>query len=168
MRNKLKWIKNNLLKSTFIYLGIFIIFGLIINLLDYEYSGNFTLLSILLIIIGMISGTIQSIKRDDESKLSKVILIIACVSIELIFSLVVLFICILINPIETYVVIDGKLMSESKHSFLLSNWIKYYDFTNPLIHSKYPSIQKVYDDSLNEEQYLYTIYYDKKGKVIKK
>lgn len=167
MKKNFKWLKNNLLKSTFIYLGIFIIFGLIINLLNCEYSGNFILLSILLIIIGIISGTIQSIKRDDESKLSKVILIIACVSIEVIFSLVVLFICVSINPIETYVIIDGKLMSESKHSFLLSNWIKYYDFTNPIIHSKYPRIQKIYDDSLNEEQYLYTIYYDKKGKVIK-
>ena len=127
-----------------------------------------TYFSLIAIISGIIIGTIQSINRDDETKLSKFFLITLCVSIEVFFACIVLLTKVTFTNIEVLTIVNGKIMFENKHSFLLSNWIDYYDYVNPIIRSKQPRIHKAYDDALSEENYLYTVYYDRDGNVIKK
>ena len=57
-------------------------------------------------------------------------------------------------------------MIEQTHSFLLANWINYYDYETFFYRSNKVKIYKAYDDSLTEYDYLSTTYYDDEGNVI--
>ena len=129
---------------------------------------SFKLLSTLFIIIGVFWGTIKWIQHSEKEKRLKKTLYILYSIVE--GTLALIFMAIVLSPIlfqrENIVVIDHKIYIEVKYSFLLSNGIYYYDFLNPIFRKQQPRFEKQYDDSLNDFDYLGTIYYDDEGHII--
>lgn len=142
--------------------------GVVLSKFGYVYLEGFRLFSILLIVIGVIGGTFQFLSRTSYEKREKKWLYFLCFIVEGILALVVLvvsFLPLLVES-ESLVTVDGKMYIERTHSFLLANWVNYYDFTNPLVRSKQPRFTRNYNNTLTEDAYLDTIYYDKKGNII--
>lgn len=162
-------IKDKILIFSLIYLCLFVIFWFILNTLNYEYLQWFKIFSVLLIIIGIMIGTVVTIKNSKYEEKDKFLLNCVYLTIELIISFIVIVIISfpLLSQTEKIVKIDNKLYIEEKHSFLLSNHINYYKFSNIIFRTKKVSIYKSYNNSLSDDEYLKTIYYDDEGKVIK-
>ena len=162
-------IKDKILIFSLIYLCLFIIFWFILNTLNYEYLQWFKIFSVLLIIIGIMIGTVVTIKKFKYEEKDKFLLNCVYLTIELIISFIAIFIISfpLLSQTEKIVKKDGILYIEEKHSFLLSNYINYYKFSNIIFRTKKVSIYKSYNNSLSDDEYLKTIYYDDEGKIIK-
>lgn len=162
-------IKDKLLIYSLIYLCLFVIFWFILDTLNYEYLQWFKIFSVLLIIIGIMTGTVITIKNSKYEEKDKVLLYCVYLAIELIISFIVILIISfpLLYQTEKIVKKDGSLYIEEKYSFLLSNHINYYKFSNIIFRTKKVSIYKSYNNSLSDDEYLKTTYYDDEGKVIK-
>ena len=162
-------IKNKLLIYSLIYLCLFVIFWFILNALNYEYLQWFKIFSVLLIIIGIMIGTVITIRNSKYEEKDKFLLYCVYLAIELIISFIVILIISfpLLYQTEKIVKKDGILYIEEKYSFLLSNYINYYKFSNIIFRTKKVSIYKSYNNSLSDDEYLNITYYDDEGKVIK-
>ncbi len=162
-------IKDKSLIYSLIYLCLFIIFWFILNALNYEYLQWFKIFSVLLIIIGIIIGTVITIRNSKYEEKDKFLLYCVYLAIELIISFIVILIISfpLLYQTEKIVKKDGILYIEEKYSFLLSNHINYYKFSNIIFRTKKVTIYKSYNNSLSDDEYLKTTYYDDEGKVIK-
>ncbi len=162
-------IKDKLLIYSLIYLCLFVIFWFILNALNYEYLQWFKIFSVLLIIIGIMIGTVITIRNSKYEEKDKFLLYCVYLAIELIISFIVILIISfpLLYQTEKIVKKDGILYIEEKYSFLLSNYINYYKFSNIIFRTKKVSIYKSYNNSLSDDEYLKTTYYDDEGKVIK-
>ena len=162
-------IKDKLLIYSLIYLCLFVIFWFILNALNYEYLQWFKIFSVLLIIIGIMIGTVITIRNSKYEEKDKFLLYCVYLAIELIISFIVILIISfpLLYQTEKIVKKDGILYIEEKYSFLLSNYINYYKFSNIIFRTKKVSIYKSYNNSLSDDEYLNITYYDDEGKVIK-
>lgn len=160
--------KSSLLFISLFYFLFFVLGWIILDKLNYSYLLSFKLLSTLFIIIGVFWGTIKWIQHSEKEKRLKKTLYILYSIVE--GTLALIFMAIVLSPIlfqcENIVVIDHKIYIEVKYSFLLSNGIYYYDFLNPIFRKQQPRFEKQYDDSLNDFDYLGTIYYDDEGHII--
>lgn len=163
MKEIIKRITKYILFDTLLYAIVICLLGLILNLVGYVFLKWFINLSIVLIIGGIIIGTIQLVNKISNKKI-KVILKIVFIVIEVIVLLPIVCLFFFFQDFESFVFKDGSLMIKETHSFLFSNWINYYDFQNIFIRKKNERIYEAYDDSLQD--YLYTIYYDDNGKPI--
>lgn len=162
-------IKDKLLIYSLIYLCLFVIFWFILDTLNYEYLQWFKIFSVLLVIIGIMTGTVITIRNSKYEEKDKFLLYCVYLAIELIISFIVILIISfpLLYQTEKIVKKDGSLYIEEKYSFLLSNHINYYKFSNIIFRTKKVSIYKSYNNSLSDDEYLKTTYYDDEGKVIK-
>ena len=162
-------IKDKLLIYSLIYLCLFVIFWFILNALNYEYLQWFKIFSVLLIIIGIMIGTVITIRNSKYEEKDKFLLYCVYLAIELIISFIVILIISfpLLYQTEKIVKKDGILYIEEKYSFLLSNHINYYKFSNIIFRTKKVTVYKSYNNSLSDDEYLKTTYYDDEGKVIK-
>lgn len=151
----------NLRKYILFWTALFILGGItlsfVLDLMNYQFLNWLKFTFVLISFIGVFLGSIQILKSH------KLQCFIACFIELIIFSLigVTLFI---ISDHESIVIKDHQKMIKETHGFLLSNWIKYYDYQNILIRSQQERIYEAYNNTLNE--YLYTIYYDEDGHVI--
>lgn len=57
-------------------------------------------------------------------------------------------------------------MIKEKRQVLKSNYIKYYDYINPFIISVQERVYIFYDDTISEDEYGGTYYYDKDGNEV--
>ena len=114
-------------------------------------------------------GTVITIRNSKYEEKDKFLLYCVYLAIELIISFIVILIISfpLLYQTEKIVKKDGILYIEEKYSFLLSNYINYYKFSNIIFRTKKVSIYKSYNNSLSDDEYLKTTYYDDEGKVIK-
>lgn len=153
----------NILYDTITYTLLFVLIGLILNKQGYVYLKWFIYTNMLIIIIGIIIGTIQMILKKIE-KGNKLIITTVTVILELIFLLSIYIGFMLFQNQERFVYRDNKKMVKEAHSFLSSNWINYYDFQNIFIRKKQVRIYEAHNNYIGD--LVSTIYYDAQGNVI--
>ena len=152
IKNKLK----DILHVTFIFMLVMLLANFILSLFDLVFLNWIKYTSIAACITGLFAGTYQYMKN-------RKIILIFTISAELVFTGIVALYCLFTFNQEKIVYKDGQKMIQESHSFLFSNWIKYYDYKNIFVRSTSEKIYEAYDDSLSE--YLYTIYYNEDGSV---
>ena len=114
-----------------------------------------------LISIGFLSGIIQLVLHFNN-RASKIISVLLTV-LGVIFLFIYMFFAMMFYDREEFVTINGNKMVQVTHSFLLSNWINYYDYVNPFVRGKHVRIHEAHNNCIGE--YLYTIYYDEHGNM---
>lgn len=165
MKRKINKIVKYILFDTFLYAIIVCFIALILNVFGYVFLKWFYNLSIILVVIGIIAGTIQLINEATSRKKLKVLLNIFLVIIEIIIIIPIVCIYFLFQDYEEIAYKDGNKMVKETHSFLFSNWINYYNYENIFVRKKQERIYEAHDDYIGE--YLYTYYYNENGKLIK-
>lgn len=156
----------NILFITFLYIIVLFIIIFILDKLGYVFLNWFIYFNLVIISLGILVGTTKIITKNIKILKTKITLCIVFTVVELIILIPANLLFISMQDKEEFVKKNNHLMVKETHSILLSNWICYYDFENIFIRKKQERIYEAYDDSISE--YLYTIYYDKKGNIIKK
>ena len=154
----MKKFKTPILFWTLIFTLVMVGLSLGVKLMNLTFLNWVKTITIVIILIGLVLGTIQSAKQ----KILRNILIL----VEIIIFTVVIFCNMMLTDHEKIVFKDKCYMVQRTHSFLFSNYINYYDCQNVFIRNTKASIHEVYNNTLSE--YLYTIYYDRKGNIINK
>lgn len=116
---------------------------------------------IIIFILMFIIGTIQSFHK--EKKVCFILCIIELILFGLGFLIYVFYFNI-VGDIESIVEIDNKKMIRETHNTLFGKELKYYDYQNVFIRSKQIKIYESYE----EGEFLYKVYYDNFGNIIKK
>lgn len=153
-----KWKKSVLFYSV-LYVIIFTLTKIVLNLFKLEYMQWIKYVSIIIIPIGIVIGTIQLLRKKKS-----VLVIILIVEVIFIFVFGGYLLLFLLSNVEEITYKEGKKMVKETHSFLLSNWINYYEYENIFVREANVRIHEAYDDSIKE--YLYTTYYDEDRNVI--
>ena len=157
----MKKILKSILFWDVIFLLIMFLISFILGLYNYQFLSWIKYLIIIICFIGIIIGTIQVLRK--KKKLCFIICVLEFfIIIILSFLLVLYYSC----NVEEIVIKDDIKMIKETHSVLLSNWINYYDYENIFVRSKQVKIYEAHDDYIGG--YLYTIYYDEDGNVIKR
>ena len=157
----MKKILKSILFWDVIFILIMFLISFILGLYNYQFLSWIKYLIIIICFIGIIIGTIQVLRK--KTKLCFIICILEFfIIIILSFLLVLYYSC----NVEEIVIKDDIKMIKETHSVLLSNWINYYDYENIFVRGKQVKIYEAHDDYIGE--YLYTIYYDEDGNVIKR
>lgn len=156
---------------TILYELFYFFVTVILDKLGYVFADKTIQLHHCILCLGIVLSCIQIIWKLIANKFIKIIVCIAIVFSEL---WIVTKVCNFNNAVEDLVndryeivYVDGRKMIKVTHSALLSNSITYYDYINEWIEKKYERIYIQYDDTLSDEDYLYTIYYDDNGNKIK-
>lgn len=124
-------------------------------------------ISIIIISVGIISGLIQIIRTiNKDKKVVKAILYIVIIILTFIISFIVTFYYIFIANVEEHSQYEGQNMIKETRQVLKSNYIKYYDYINPFIRSRQERIYINYDDTISEDEYGGTYYYNKDAKEV--
>lgn len=154
----MKKFKTSILFWTLIFTLTMVGLSLGLKLMNLTFLNWVKTMTIVIIFIGIVLGTIQTLKQ----KVLRYILILA----EMIIFIVIIFCNMIFIDHEKIVFKNERYMVQRTHSFLLSNYINYYEYQNIFLRNTKPSIYEVYNNTLSE--YLYTIYYDDKGNIISK
>lgn len=162
MKKFLEKCKKSILFYVIIYTLVLIISREILLLFNLNYRQFIYIISLIVIVVGFISGVIQLLLKL-KNKTAKIVLIL-------------LFVLLLIYPVlplgillgifsympEKVVMKDNEKMVTYTTSFWDTN-IYYYKYINPLVRSKKLKIHEKYS-----EYDIYTItYYDDEGNIIK-
>ncbi len=151
----------NILFDTIIFIALVVLVIFILSKYDYILLNWCIYAIALLSFWGIICGTLQLLRRK------KWLCITICV-LELIILIPSgsLFCFASSCSKQKLVIVNNKIMVEDAFSFLLGNSVTYYDFINPFYIKNQPKIFEGHNNYLGD--YLYTVYYDDKGNVIKK
>ena len=167
MKNKIA--ENKILWISIIYLILFIIGWIILSICNYTYLFYFKLISTLLIIVGVVIGTIIAIKKLKYEKQIKMQLYTAYFLLEGILSIVLLAIALfpLLYQRERITQIDNVWYVEIKRSTLVDASLNYYDLKYLIFRKKQPKFVQNYNNYFTPENYIGTTYYDEEGNVIR-
>ena len=167
MKNKIA--ENKILWISITYLILFIIGWIILSICNYTYLFYFKLISTLLIIVGVVIGTIIAIKKSNYEKQIKIQLYTAYFLLEGILSIVLLAIVLfpLLYQRERITQIDNVWYVEIKRSTLVDASLNYYDLKYLIFRKKQPKFVQNYNNYFTPENYIGTTYYDEEGNVIR-
>ena len=167
MKNKIA--ENKILWISITYLILFIIGWIILSICNYTYLFYFKLISTLLIIAGIVIGTIIAIKKLNYEKQIKIQLYTAYFLLEGILSIVLLAIVLfpLLYQRERITMIDNTWYVEIKRSTLVDASLNYYDLKYLIFRKKQPKFVQNYNNYFTPENYIGTTYYDEEGNVIR-
>ncbi len=167
MKNKIA--ENKILWISIIYLILFIIGWIILSICNYTYLFYFKLISTLLIIVGVVIGTIIAIKKSNYEKQIKIQLYTAYFLLEGILSIVLLAIVLfpLLYQRERITMIDNTWYVEIKRSTLVDASLNYYDLKYLIFRKKQPKFVQNYNNYFTPENYIGTTYYDEEENVIR-
>ena len=158
--------RKSILFWTIIFILIMLSISFIIGLFNYQFLNWVKISAMVIIFIGITTGTIQLLVRI--LKKNRAMCIILCIIVVLIECIVIgvtdIFLILCYYNSEEIVIKNGTKMVKETHSVLFSNGITYYDYKNIFIRSKTKRIYEAHDDYIGE--YLYTDYYDENGKFI--
>ena len=167
MKNKIA--ENKILWISITYLILFIIGWIILSICNYTYLFYFKLISTLLIIVGVVIGTIIAIKKSNYEKQIKIQLYTAYFLLEGILSIVLLAIVLfpLLYQRERITQIDNVWYVEIKRSTLVDASLNYYDLKYLIFRKKQPKFVQNYNNYFTPENYIGTTYYDEEGNIIR-
>ena len=124
-------------------------------------------ISIIIISIGTISGLIQIVRSINKGKkIRKIILYIFIILFSFIIFLINACYFMFIANTEELSEYEGENMIKETRQVFKSNYIKYYDYINPFIRSVHERVYVSYDDTISEDEYGGTYYYDKDGNEV--
>ena len=162
----MKNIKFNISKITAILFFIYVLIGIILNLLGYTYLWSIRNTFVILFSVSIVFGIIQKIIENRKKTLKCLFLILSlvfmCIGLFLFNGIYFLFICNTDYIDEYYGV---KMIKEVKHSFK-SPEIKYYDYINPFIRKMNVRIKESYDDTFSIDEYCGTEFFDEEGNEV--
>ena len=162
----MKNIKFNICKITAILFFIYVLIGIILNLLGYTYlwsiRNTFVILFSVSIVFGIIQKIIENRKKTSKCLFLILLLVLMCIGLFLFNGIYFLFICNTDYIDEYYGV---KMIKEVKHSFK-SPEIKYYDYINPFIRKMNVRIKESYDDTFSIDEYCGTEFFDEEGNEV--
>lgn len=157
-------IKKSILLYTIIYLIIYVTLYFILKAFNLTFLAWVKNISILAISIGTITGFIQiAINIDGDKKFRKIIVHLFIIFLTFILFLINAFYFMFIANSEEQTVYEGFNMIKETRQVLKSNYIKYYDYMNPFIRSMQERVYIMYDDTISEDEYGGTSYYNKDG-----
>ena len=167
MKKKLQ--QNIILWLSITYLILFITGWIILSIYNCTYLFYFKLISTLLIIAGIVIGTIIAIKKLNYEKQIKIQLYTAYFLLEGILSIVLLAIVLfpLLYQRERITMIDNTWYVEIKRSTLVDASLNYYDLKYLIFRKKQPKFVQNYNNYFTPENYIGTTYYDEEGNVIR-
>lgn len=132
---------------------------MIFNQLGYVYLKWFIYTNIFIILVGIITGTIQILKKHNRLILTTIVTMIELLSF---ISICTVFI---VTQNQEYIVYKNNVkMVKETHSFMTSNWINYYDYQNIFIRKKQVRIYEAHNNYIGD--LISTTYYDNMGNVI--
>lgn len=159
--------KNKILLCTLVYAIIYISIYYLLKAFNYTFLVWIKNLSVILISIGIIAGSIQFTKNiRKDKKVLKIILYLLIIVLTGFILLVNFFYFVFITNIEEISEYEGLRMLKETRQVLKSNYIKYYDYTNPLIRSMQERVYMSYDDTISEDEYGGTTFYNKEGQEV--
>ena len=166
---KKKLLQNIILWLSITYLILFITGWIILSIYNCTYLFYFKLISTLLIIAGIVIGTIIAIKKLNYEKQIKIQLYTAYFLLEGILSIVLLAIVLfpLLYQRERITMIDNTWYVEIKRSTLVDASLNYYDLKYLIFRKKQPKFVQNYNNYFTPENYIGTTYYDEEGNVIR-
>ena len=140
-----------------------------LSICNCTYLFYFKLISTLLIIVGIVIGTIIAIKKLNYEKQIKIQLYTAYFLLEGILSIVLLAIVLfpLLYQRERITMIDNTWYVEIKRSTLVDASLNYYDLKYLIFRKKQPKFVQNYNNYFTPENYIGTTYYDEEGNVIR-
>ena len=167
MKKKLQ--QNIILWLSITYLILFITGWIILSIYNCTYLFYFKLISTLLIIAGIVIGTILAIKKLNYEKQIKIQLYTAYFLLEGILSIVLLAIVLfpLLYQRERITMIDNTWYVEIKRSTLVDASLNYYDLKYLIFRKKQPKFVQNYNNYFTPENYIGTTYYDEEGNIIR-
>lgn len=107
---------------------------------------------------------VRSINKEKRG--AKVILYIVIIILTFVIFFIDAFYYIFIANVEEHSEYEGRNMIKETRQVLKLNYIKYYNYINPFIRSKQETVYISYDDTISEDEYGGTYYYDKDGKEV--
>ena len=160
-------IKKSILLYTSIYLVVYVALYFILKTFNLTFLVWVKNISILIISIGTIAGFIQiAINIDKDKKFRKILLYIFIIFLTFIIFLINAFYFLFIANMEEQTTYEGFNMIKETRQVLKSNYIKYYDYMNPFVRSMQERVYVMYDDTISEDEYGGTSYYNKEGKEV--
>lgn len=167
----------NILKSvliyTIIYISIFVIINFILNVFDMNYREWIYFVSLILIVIGLIVGTIQLLCKIKKKILKRsliglfIVTLIPCMLYILVF-------CLFAYKPEHVVIKDGQKMIAYVNGFM-DTYVEYYEYKSFFTVGNKIKIKEYYgsggfDPIENNSRYNHPIistqYFDEDGKII--
>lgn len=159
--------KIKILLITLIYFITYILLSFLLKLFNYTFLVWIKNLSVILISLGIIAGSIQFTKNiRKERKILKILLYLLILILSGFILIVNFFYFVFITNTEEVSKYEGIKMLKETRQVLKSNYIKYYDYTNPFIRSRQERVYMSYDDNLSEYEYSGTTFYTKDGKEV--
>lgn len=152
---------------TAIYASIYAILYYILGKFNLTFLVWIKQLSLVAISLGIIIFTFLIIRNGRDNKIVKFILYFGLTIFTIIIICIDLFIEIFMLNEEKITDYEGRRMVEEVRSVYKSNYIKYYDYTNPFVRSKQERVSMSYDDAISENEYGSTTFYDKNGKEVR-
>lgn len=77
-----------------------------------------------------------------------------------------MFYIIFIANTETITSYFGVMMIKERRQVFKNNYINYYEYINPFVRSKQELIKEHYDDTISEDEYCGTTFYDEEGNEV--
>ncbi len=175
MKNFFNKIKNHILITFFIFLGIFIITNIILNLFNMRFQLWFIILMLGLLALLFVIGLIQTfIRKDKVFKIVTSIFVGIFIMLCIVFYQVILLVLAFLYKPEHFVILDEHKYIAVVNSFLSVD-VDYYDYYNPFIMGTKVKVHGYFGEggydpfektSLPDQIEYY--FYDDDGKVIYK
>lgn len=175
MKKFLKWISNNILLFTILVIITFIVCHFLLGFFNmgFRLSAVYTLS--IIIIIGLLIGTIQIYRKKGEIVRGTIIAIFICIIIFCLFfwKIILLLFAFAYTPEHVVEKEDKKYVAHV--SSWLDTHVEYYDYINFLVMGKEIRLREFYNnvgkdvlaDKTKEWIPNNVYYYDENGKVIK-
>lgn len=175
MKKFLKWIKNNILLFTILAILALIGCHFLLGIFNMRFRLSMIYSSSIVIIIGLIAGTIQLFRKKGKVVRSVIIAICTVIIIFcLLFWQIILLVLAFSYTPEHIVEKENKKYVAHVYSWLDTN-VEYYDYINFFLMGNVKRIEEIYNnvgkDVLADEtkEWIPTdiYYYDENGKAIK-
>lgn len=167
--------KKSILFYVFVYILIFVISKVVLNLFGLEYRRYISFIWLIVIFIGIVVG-ISQILINSKSKVLKICIIIGNIFVTGIIVVVSPIILLLIAFIPKEHIVEKDNIKYVAYVYSLTDTrVEYYDYVNFFLRGNTVKIEDFYNnigrDVLSEDasglfKPTYTTYYDKEGNII--
>lgn len=158
-------------KKIFIFTVVYAIIYAILYYILEKFNLTFLVwikqLSLIIISLGIVIFTFIVIKNGKDNKILKFVLYFGAIIFTLVIICVDLFIGVFMLNEEEITEYEGRKMIKETREVYNTNYIKYYDYTNPFVRSEQERVFMSYDDTISESEYAGTTFYDKNGKEVR-
>lgn len=160
----MKKLFKNILFDTLVFTVIYFILFFILKQFDLIFMPWIRKLAMIVIPIGIYTGVIQAILKLEKGEIiTKIFAWIGFAFLFLVITIVMYIYVIFFYSEEKIVYYEETKMVKETVSRFKTFDINYYEYTNPFIRSRQERVVEHYDDTLHQDGYRGTTYYNKDG-----